>query len=162
MEPVGDLLKRYLESRNLRSEHGYPALFRGWGTVIHGHLAQHSRVVDVKNRVLIVEVDHPGWRQIILMQKDDILRKIHHLFPELEINDIKTILFNDNRLYRKPEADFATAEGKNRAEEDPGKSEKGTETYKENVAATKDEKFRSTLHDLYMQIVERSRNPKSG
>ena len=153
METVGSLLKRFLESRNLRSDDGYPALFRGWTTIVHGHLATHSKVVDVKNTYLIIEVDHPGWRQMILIQKDAILKKIHLLFPELEITNIKTILVGKKQL---GQTFTSTTIQDSKREETPSKSVRKTEKYEEDVVPIQDEKLRSVLCNLYRHIIDRS------
>ena len=38
------------------------------------NLAAHSRVVDLKNGVLLVEADHPGWIELLQLRKAYILR----------------------------------------------------------------------------------------
>ena len=156
MEPVGSLLKQYLESHNLRSDSGYPALFRGWRTVIHGQLVEHSRVLDVKNRVLIVEVDHPGWRQILLLQKVDILKKVHRLFPELEIADIKTVLIKDSKAPKIMTTAVSFAGASQKENKDHDEILTKSKINEEDDASTTDDRFRSILCSLYRQIVERS------
>ncbi len=37
------------------------------------NLADHSRVVDLKNGVLLVEADHPGWIELLQLRKNFIL-----------------------------------------------------------------------------------------
>ena len=48
-------------------------------------LASHSDVVDLKNGILLVETDHPGYIQMLQMYKDYILRGLKKNFPELNI-----------------------------------------------------------------------------
>lgn len=38
------------------------------------NLAAHSRIVDLKNGVLLVEADHPGWIELLQLRKNYILR----------------------------------------------------------------------------------------
>ena len=38
------------------------------------NLAAHSRIVDIKNGVLLVEADHPGWIELLQLRKNYILK----------------------------------------------------------------------------------------
>ena len=38
------------------------------------NLAAHSRIIDLKNGVLLVEADHPGWIELLQLRKNYILR----------------------------------------------------------------------------------------
>lgn len=51
-------------------------------------LADHSRIVDLKNGVLIVETDHPGRIQMFNFYSKYILNGIKQKVPELKINSI--------------------------------------------------------------------------
>ena len=53
-------------------------------------LASNTRVVDLKNGVLLVETDHPGWIQYLNMNKNFILKGLKMQIPELQI---KTLAF---------------------------------------------------------------------
>ena len=53
-------------------------------------LASNTRVVDLKNGVLLVETDHPGWIQYLNMYKNFILKGLKMQIPELQI---KTLAF---------------------------------------------------------------------
>ena len=52
------------------------------------NLAAHSRIIDLKNGILLVETDHPGWIQLFQMNKSYILRGLKQLCPELSISTI--------------------------------------------------------------------------
>lgn len=54
------------------------------------NIAEHSRVVDLKNGILLVEVDHPGWQNLIQFYKKFILKGFEFSFPNLKI---KTLAF---------------------------------------------------------------------
>ena len=49
-------------------------------------LVSHTKVIDLKNGILLVETDHPGYIQILQMYKSYILRGLKQKYPELEIN----------------------------------------------------------------------------
>lgn len=51
-------------------------------------LAAHSRVIDLKNGVLLIEADHPGWIQLLQLNKAFILKGL-----KSSSQDIKTLAF---------------------------------------------------------------------
>jgi len=61
---------------------------RSWNDLVGDRIASHSRVLDVYHRVLIVEVDHPGWSQLIHIQKNKIMCGLKQKFPNIEICSI--------------------------------------------------------------------------
>ncbi|OJF76571.1 MAG: hypothetical protein BKP49_06235 [Treponema sp. CETP13] len=59
-------------------------------------LAAHSRIIDLKNNILLVETDHPGWTQLLQMRRSYILKGLKLQFPDLEISTIGFKLKGDN------------------------------------------------------------------
>ena len=51
-------------------------------------LAGNTRVVDLKNGVLLVESDHPGWIQYLRMYQKFILKGLQMNSPELKITNL--------------------------------------------------------------------------
>src|SRR5574344_662784 len=47
------------------------------------NLYTHSRILDLKNGVLLVEADHPGWIQLLQMHKEYILNVLNRAAPQL-------------------------------------------------------------------------------
>src|SRR5574344_183851 len=52
------------------------------------NLYEHSRIVDFKNGMLLIEADHPGWIQLLQMHKQYILNGLNKASPDLHINTI--------------------------------------------------------------------------
>ena len=52
------------------------------------NLADHSRVVDLKNGVLLIEADHPGWIELLQLHKKYILTGIGIEAPELKVDTL--------------------------------------------------------------------------
>ncbi len=52
------------------------------------NLVSHSRVVDLKNGVLLIEADHPGWIELLQMRKKYILRGMQMHSPEMKIRTL--------------------------------------------------------------------------
>ena len=68
---------------------------KGVGTDLHPgnqyegqNLYEHSRIIDLKNGILLVEADHPGWIQLLQMHKQYILTGIKKLSPQLNVTTI--------------------------------------------------------------------------
>lgn len=51
-------------------------------------LASHSRIIDLKNGVLLVEADHPGWIELLQLHKNYILKGLKMEVKEIEINSM--------------------------------------------------------------------------
>lgn len=51
-------------------------------------ISAHSKVVDLKNGVLLIEVDHSGWIQLIQTYQKYIKKYINSKIPELKIDSI--------------------------------------------------------------------------
>ena len=55
---------------------------------IGNNIADHSRVVDIKNGVLLVEADHPGWISLLQFYKNFILKGFKMSRCDININNI--------------------------------------------------------------------------
>ncbi|AEE15464.1 DciA family protein [Treponema brennaborense] len=51
-------------------------------------LADHSKIIDLKNGVLLIETDHPGWIQLFEMHRAYILKGLKMKIPMLEIKSL--------------------------------------------------------------------------
>jgi hypothetical protein len=49
------------------------------------NLAEHSRLIDLKNGILLIETDHPGWIQMFQLHKKYILNGLKKNCPEMKI-----------------------------------------------------------------------------
>ncbi len=70
----------------------YVSFFSSWEKIAGTDIANHSSLSDLKNGTLYIEVDHPGWIQIIQMKKREIMKKAGSMFPELNISDLRIFL----------------------------------------------------------------------
>lgn len=51
-------------------------------------LAGHTKIIDLKNGILLIETDHPGWNQILNNFKDFILKGLKMKIKDVEINSL--------------------------------------------------------------------------
>ncbi|GAG60086.1 unnamed protein product [marine sediment metagenome] len=89
MDSAGDILKALLIRNDLIEKgNNYSSLFKGWAGIVGPPLMDHSRIIDIKKGSLLVEVDHPGWLQILHFKKRLFLKKLKGRYPELDIKDL--------------------------------------------------------------------------
>jgi predicted nucleic acid-binding Zn ribbon protein len=86
---IGDLVRRFMQERGWLEPGPYEALFREWEKVAGPGLAAHSRLVDVRDGILQVEVDHPGWLQMAHLRKAALLEAARAGSPRAAIDDIR-------------------------------------------------------------------------
>lgn len=89
MKSVGDLLKEFLRERGWLSGNPYDPLFREWNRLAGETLGAHSRLLDVQEGFLQVEVDHPGWLQMGQLRKGAILEEARRTAPGARIEGIR-------------------------------------------------------------------------
>ncbi len=95
-------------------------LFKTWKDAVGDRIAAHSRVLDVHNGSVIVEVDHPGWNQMIGYRKQAVLTQLQHQFPELGIKTMSIrVKTAENIEYRRVETQVGAGLPRQTAAEEP-------------------------------------------
>ena len=89
MKKVGDLLREFLKEKGWLGGNPYEPLFAQWQKIAGESMAGHVRLVDVHNRTLIVEVDHPGWLQMLRLRQDALLEAARKAVPSLSLEGIR-------------------------------------------------------------------------
>jgi len=147
--------------------------FGSWERAAGERLSAHSRPVDVRNGIVIVEADHPGWVQLLQLDQKRILDAIKRSFPELNITGIAFKTAKDRSVYLPPDRsagsgtedsgdtdgdeeglesspDAPTEAGQAKAS-GPGPGT-GKRTVKETIDAVEDQGFREILTSLAKAI----------
>ncbi|HEY9593666.1 MAG TPA: DUF721 domain-containing protein [Spirochaetia bacterium] len=89
MKKVGDLLHDYLRQKGWLGGNPYEPLFAAWAEIAGEALSRHTRLVDVQNGVLLVEVDHPGWLQMMQLRKESLLAAARRTAPLASITGMR-------------------------------------------------------------------------
>lgn len=91
MEKASEILKVLLNDEQLEDAGMYSSFFNGWKEIV-GDKAAHSRITDIVRNAVIIEVDHPGWMQLIKMDEQRILKIMRERYPQLEIRSLRYVL----------------------------------------------------------------------
>jgi predicted nucleic acid-binding Zn ribbon protein len=89
MKKVGDLLREFLKAKGWLGGNPYEPLFSQWQKIAGESMASHVRLLDVHNNTLVVEVDHPGWLQMLRMRQEAILEAARKAAPHVSLEAIR-------------------------------------------------------------------------
>ncbi|MFW6312745.1 MAG: DUF721 domain-containing protein [Spirochaetota bacterium] len=98
MRKADDLIQRFLDTIGQSEGSVYVGLFRSWQPIVGERIAAHAQPVDVRGHSLIVEADHPGWVQMVMMKRSRIIGELRRRYPELGITGLAV------RVVEKPGA----------------------------------------------------------
>ncbi len=97
VQKASDLLDSIFTDIFSKAPQGGADLERGWKNILQKisggeKLAAHSRIRDLKNDLLHIETDHPGWIQLFNMHQKRILKELKKEFPELSVKGFSFVL----------------------------------------------------------------------
>ena len=167
MDKAGDILKEFFSFYNLEGGEKYASLLSSWRKIAGDDIASHSRVADLRGGALIVEVDHPGWMQLLQIKHDEILGKLSTTYPGLGIRMVQGRLVKEGQFSppsgragstkteRKPSPEEVAPR---EAGESPGR-ESGEEA---SLRKIRSPELREAFFRLRKTLKERSRNSPPG
>ncbi len=85
MKKAGEIISLIFQNKDFSKAKEYSELFTGWNDIVGERIAAHSNIKELEKNVVIIEVDHPGWLQIIQINQYKILVKLKKKYPELKI-----------------------------------------------------------------------------
>jgi predicted nucleic acid-binding Zn ribbon protein len=96
MKTAGDIVKEYFQEILSGKTGETIKLFSSWKSIVNdmfsingSELAKHSRIVDIKDGILTIEADHPGWVFTLKTKTEEILTYYQNRFPDFEIEKNK-------------------------------------------------------------------------
>jgi hypothetical protein len=141
-----------------------------WKHAAGENLAAHSRVADVRNGIVFVEAEHPGWIQLLQMRQDAILDAVVRTFPELGVSGIAFRLAKDGSPPGTARLTFTgnDAQGDTSPEDQTaGSTEPGRyaedlvmKTVAQTIEGIEDESFRGIMSSLAGTLEKESRGAK--
>ncbi|GBU26579.1 Zn-ribbon-containing, possibly RNA-binding protein and truncated derivatives [Treponema sp. R8-4-B8] len=155
MKTAGEIFSTLFDEQFMKKAQKYSKFFDSWKDITAKNgiaaAADHSRIKDLDRGLLLIETDHPGWKQILQTKQSKLLNDFRIRFPELEISSIALIL-------GKSEPDSGSQNSK--PQEIAHKTEIAEEPSQEVISqsavtgldAIKDEEFKETLKRLGQSI----------
>jgi predicted nucleic acid-binding Zn ribbon protein len=96
MKRAGEVLSAIFDERLMKKARSYSGLFAFWTEAVQKNgiaaAADHSRIKELDRGILLIEADHPGWKQILQTKQSRLLNDFRRRFPELEISGISLLL----------------------------------------------------------------------
>jgi hypothetical protein len=149
VKKAAEILARILDEKSRKIGTTYSSVFGGWSWIVGESLAEHSRVYEVKNRNLFIEVDHPGWMQLLFMKRPQILRSVKRKYPALNIRDVKIRV---NLTYQK------TTDAEANPEKEPQRtSNEQLREVDRIVSAVSSDELKRHLKRLFLKSIDKER-----
>ena len=92
VKKLSELIMNYLDKVGLFEQSKVLEVYSSWASIVGEKQAAHSKLIDIKHQTAVIEVDHPGWSQQVLLNKKYILRNFQKRYPQLEVNNISVIV----------------------------------------------------------------------
>ena len=92
IKKLSELIVNYLDKVGLFEQSKVLEVYSSWASIIGEKQAAHSKLIDIKHQTAVIEVDHPGWSQQLLLNKKYILRNFQKKYPQLEVKNISVIV----------------------------------------------------------------------
>ena len=92
---LSDLINAYLgnfEKIKVFEDSKVMDIYSSWASIVGEKQAAHSKLIDIKHQTAIIETDHTGWSQQLLLNKRYIIRNFQKKYPQLEIKNISVIV----------------------------------------------------------------------
>ncbi|MDR2596965.1 MAG: DUF721 domain-containing protein [Treponema sp.] len=157
MKTAGSILSALFDEQFMKKAEGASKLFDSWTDITEKNgiasAAAHSRIKDLDRGILLVEMDHPGWKQILQTKQSKLLNDFRRRFPDLNISGISLML-------GKGESQKAETSDAEEAEELFDTEQADVEPTVRGYDAIKDEGFKEALKELGKSIAAREKSKK--
>ena len=153
MKRVGDVLSAIFDENMMQKAREYSTLFSCWKDLTEKNgiaaAADHSWIKSLDRGLVWIEVDHPGWKQILQTKESKLLSDFRYRFPDMDISGISIMLC-------RPERAGADTDGNIVAEPAPEKyplpEEPQPAPSAEGYSAIKDDALKEVLMRLEKSI----------
>jgi len=96
MKRVGDLITAIFDEKFIEKTRSYSAFFSCWEDLMIKNgiaaAAGHSWIKNAEKGLVWIEVDHPGWKQILQTKESKLLHDFRYRFPDMGISGISIVL----------------------------------------------------------------------
>jgi len=160
MKTAGDILSALFDEQFMKKAQKYSKFFDSWKDITAKNgiaaAADHSHIKDLDRGILLIEMDHPGWKQILQTKQSKLLNDFRIRFPELDISGISLILGKSEPDSEPKETTLSEAEPVEAAEEPYVLAT----VEKKDINSINDDDFKETLKRIGQSIKEREKSQK--
>jgi len=174
MKTAGDVLSALFGNEFVQTANKHSKLFDSWTDITAKNgiaaAAAHSRIKNLNNGILLIEMDHPGWKQILQTKQSKLLNDFRIRFPDMNICGISLMLGKVDQDDKTDEqsADIevqlnttnkpsATANQKFDAPSRENSSNENKTSTAEDIEAISDNELKQKLLSLGQAIAEREK-----
>jgi hypothetical protein len=178
MKTAGDILSALFDKGFVEKAQGISRFFNSWTDITAKNgiaaAADHSRIKDLDRGVVLIEIDHPGWKQVLQTKQSKLLNDFRIRFPQLDISGISFMLGSGKPqdmqeaepaqktekareaevAYKAETAQKPTASATANTEKEPEIPAVGEEPAVRGFDAIKDEVLREKLKRIGQKIAE--------
>mgnify|MGYP000915962352 CR=1 FL=1 len=86
---AAELISALISPKAAREAGTWAEVTGAWAALAGDRAGAHSRITDMDNHVVTVEVDHPGWIQMLQFRQARLLTEIQERFPALEVRALQ-------------------------------------------------------------------------
>ncbi len=87
--PISGILQDVLKSCGLDNRLEERSLLLNWNEVVGPGLAAHSRAVDIRDGVLVIDADHGAWRQELSLLIPQLIQKFNARYGEGSVKEVQ-------------------------------------------------------------------------
>jgi len=165
MKTAGDILSKLFDESFVKKAHTYSKLFDSWPDITEKNgisaASAHSRVKDLKKGILLIEMDHPAWKQLLQTKQSKLLNDFRIRFPDMGIVGISLMLGKFEPIEQTEEeaepSDISTSPSGAESHKFDEMSSGFDETTASEIEAIKDDDLRQKLIKLGQTIAAREK-----
>jgi predicted nucleic acid-binding Zn ribbon protein len=87
-QPIGAVIKEFLETFRLEDKLNETKLIKSWEKVVGPLVAKHTKGLYIKNRILFVRIDSSALRNELLYSREKIVKDLNNEVSSEIIEDI--------------------------------------------------------------------------
>jgi hypothetical protein len=161
---AGEVLSALFDEGFFEKAKSYSAFFSCWNDLIEKNeilpaAADHSRVKTIERGIVWVEVDHPGWKQVLQTKQSKLLFDFQYRFPDMGITGLSISLCKPGAL-SAPQELVSEKPAPANPEKRPPAEVPAHQPQGEGYDAIKDEAFKEALMRLERSVIEKDAETK--
>lgn len=92
IKKLSELITLYSDRLGLFQQSKILDVYSSWASIVGEKQAAHSKLIDIKHQTAVIETDHPGWSQQLLLSKRYIIRNFQKKYPQLQVQNISVVV----------------------------------------------------------------------